>query len=402
MTFSKYITHKDVGATRSTKKGTALTLCITRRCLHTAGCYHSRLFTHKRPISHRCVTEASLNFLRTGSGGWYPQPALAMRKRPSAVLQKPEGRKVAAFGTVGMSNMLPQNQCHNVERVLTNHSAATITTNRYEYSGSFCDALLDYTASPACWTAITNYSLHAFEFEKKICRASFKKYFGQNLPSPGKLEMNFGLLDINPTHDSSRWKKKNKSTPKKMDLVTNTDPVVKPCKLDSLAVANLCFKSHYGCDNNSSFGWSVKQNHVYTQKAVITQKEAYGFSQPVRRKKMDKSLIHSGIQYMSSDWILEGLIQQIRNKRSVRAVMNAHIRDAEILFNSLRSACPVMGVRITASGRLGKKKKGMAQLQSLSIGKVPLGTFCRKVDYSQGFVITKFGLVGLKVWVAFR
>lgn len=253
-----------------------------------------------------------------------------------------------------------------------------ISTNVLE-NDRFRDALHDITASPACKTASSSDCLQAFEFEKKTCRAGFRKIFGHHLPSPGVLEMNFGLLDINPTHESSRWRKKNKSAPKQMasiNAIATNPELRKPNPL----TAHLCLKNTYADLRDSVSG---------------------GFASPAR-KTMCKSLLHSGVQLMSSDWILEGLVQQIQNKRSVRAVMYELIRDAEAVFNSLRSACPVLGVRIMASGRLGKTKKGMAKHLSLSIGKVPLGSFNQKVDYSQGFALTKYGAVGLKVWVAFR
>lgn len=242
------------------------------------------------------------------------------------------------------------------------------------YGGSLQTAALDYAAAPARFTAISNYALQALEFEKKVCRAGFRKNFGRYLPSPATLEMHLGLLDVNPSLNSSRWSKTNKSAPLKMAPLSATHDY------DSTrAYPTVCFKN-----------------------STVLKTRPIGLGRGSHHENMDKRLLHSGIQLMSADWILEGLTQQIQNQRSVRAVIHELIRDAEILLNSLRSTSPVMGVRITASGRLGKQKKGMAQLQSLSIGKVPLGTFSRKVDYSQGFALTKRGLVGLKVWVAFR
>jgi hypothetical protein len=243
-----------------------------------------------------------------------------------------------------------------------------LTANSSSYGHFLYTALQNYTAAPLCFSAISNHSYHSLEFEKKICRAGFKKSFGQNLPSPGALEMNFGILDVTPNVDSSRWKKKYKRDSMKveaLDAVESQNYVM----THSMA-AHLCFKT----------------------------REPQG-KHP--RLNNDKGFIHSGIQLLSASWVLEGLICQIKNKRSVRAVLNELIRDAEVLLKSVINA-PVVGVRITASGRLGKKKKGMAQQQSVSIGKVPLGTFSRKVDYCQGFVVTKLGMVGLKVWVAFR
>lgn len=267
----------------------------------------------------------------------------------------------------------------------------TLLQRLYVADGEFCNAVLDYTASPARFTSISNYSLQALEFEKKVCRAGFRNNFGQNLPSPGTLVMHFGLLDVNPTHNSSRWSAKaNRSAPIQMrwspGVLHHTDHVRKSSggRYSTVLTSGFCFKSHAAALSDC--------NYDRKPTAVVS----------IHHEKMDKRLIHSGIQLMSSDWILEGLTQQIQNRRSVRAVMHELIRDAEVLLNSLQSACPVLGVRISASGRLGKQKKGMAQRQSLSIGKVPLGTFNRKVDYSQGFALTKRGLVGLKVWVAFR
>ena len=237
----------------------------------------------------------------------------------------------------------------------------------------FLEALHDYTAAPLRQTTVLHHYLYALEFEKKICRTGFKKAFGQNLPSPGSLELNFGLLDVNPTIDSARWKKK-KTVLKKDNhhgVDFNNEPSKKLSKRQPL-IADLCFRG----------------------KEMPTKM--------INCSRRDKRFIVSGIQLMSSNWVLERLVDQIKNKRSVRAVMNEIIRDVDALMNHLLSACPVLGVRITASGRLGKKKKGMAQQQTLSIGKVPLGSFNKKVDYSQGFVVTKLGCVGLKVWVAFR
>lgn len=270
------------------------------------------------------------------------------------------------------TTLIQHNQRPHLAQMVKTIDNVIVTTNcSISDMQLFCTALHNYTAAPLRCTTITNHSLRALEFEKKICRAGFKKDFGQHLPSPGSLEMNYGLLDVSPVVDSTRWKKKNKRLQGKEigDGDFTNDPV-KILRIHDFLNTDLCFRMY---DPETGY-----------------------------RSSHDKRFLHSGIQLMSSDWVLERLVHQIRNKRSVRVVLNELIRDVEALFNNLLSACPVLGVRLTASGRLGKKKKGMSQQQTLSIGKVPLGTFSRKVDYSQGFVVTKFGLVGLKVWVAFR
>jgi ribosomal protein S3 len=50
------------------------------------------------------------------------------------------------------------------------------------------------------------------------------------------------------------------------------------------------------------------------------------------------------------------------------------------------------------SGRLSGRKQGMAKTVSKTIGVLPCG-LKQTVDYDQGFVTTKLGCLGIKVWV---
>ena len=70
-------------------------------------------------------------------------------------------------------------------------------------------------------------------------------------------------------------------------------------------------------------------------------------------------------------------------------------------MDKMGSECPIKGMRITITGRLGSRKKAMAQQISKCVGKVPLSTFRQNVDYRQGVLPTKFGLVGVKIWVCY-
>lgn len=103
---------------------------------------------------------------------------------------------------------------------------------------------------------------------------------------------------------------------------------------------------------------------------------------------------------LTAGWLHERVGTQLRAKRGARAVLNSVIAE---LNNDVRDGVggPVVGVRLTLSGRLGKQKKGMAQTISRSIGRVPLSSLRSKVELSQGFVITPLGCVGLKVWVCY-
>lgn len=153
------------------------------------------------------------------------------------------------------------------------------------------------------------------------------------------------------------------------------------------------------------------------QKAKIQTSFALFNKQPIldtlqwRRKKysklqksepLNKQLICCGIPILSANWILELIINQLQmQNRSVRSVINAQIRDVESLMTKLKSKCKIKGLHIIAKGRITKKKKAIAQKISRSIGTIPLGTFKQAIDYSQGIVSTKLGIIGLKVWVCY-
>ena len=101
-------------------------------------------------------------------------------------------------------------------------------------------------------------------------------------------------------------------------------------------------------------------------------------------------------------WILGRLIGQLSKKKIyARAAMNQQINNIRILMDKMGSECPIKGMRITITGRLGSRKKAMAQQISKCVGKVPLSTFRQNVDYRQGVLPTKFGLVGVKIWVCY-
>nr|YP_010003067.1 ribosomal protein S3 [Ulva sp. TM637]AZP40091.1 ribosomal protein S3 [Ulva sp. TM637] len=107
---------------------------------------------------------------------------------------------------------------------------------------------------------------------------------------------------------------------------------------------------------------------------------------------------------MCANWILNQIVQLLSNsdKKSPRPVVNQYINDIRILIRSMGSSCPVLGIRIAITGRLGSQKKAMAQQISKCVGKVPLSTLRQNVGYSQSFVRTRFGVIGVSVWVCYK
>ena len=103
-----------------------------------------------------------------------------------------------------------------------------------------------------------------------------------------------------------------------------------------------------------------------------------------------------------AEWILNRFINQLSKKKmNVRGALNQQINDIRVLMNQMGSECPIKGMRIKITGRLGSRKKAMAQQISKCVGKVPLSTFRERVDYAQEVLPTRFGLVGIKIWICY-
>lgn len=74
-------------------------------------------------------------------------------------------------------------------------------------------------------------------------------------------------------------------------------------------------------------------------------------------------------------------------------------RVASLIFK-LRRRCPNLeGFRIACSGRL--RGVEMAKTDVKKWGKTPASVFSQKLDYARFDVITKHGILGIKVWLCF-
>ena len=64
----------------------------------------------------------------------------------------------------------------------------------------------------------------------------------------------------------------------------------------------------------------------------------------------------------------------------------------------------IKGIRIACSGRVGgrSKKAQRSKTQSVKIGQTSLGVFSSKIDFASKSAFTRFGLIGVKVWVCYQ
>lgn len=80
----------------------------------------------------------------------------------------------------------------------------------------------------------------------------------------------------------------------------------------------------------------------------------------------------------------------IEKNKSVRAVMKK-------IIDKARQNKEVKGIKIRVSGRLGGANIHRSEM--LTWGRMPLSKFRAKIDYAFAEALTKYGIIGVKVWV---
>lgn len=219
------------------------------------------------------------------------------------------------------------------------------------------------------------------DFEKKLVRASFKKEFGLHLPGLAKVQMCSYFFD---------------------PCVSNFKPSTRSPKV--FAQGSDGTNQHSSGKLHKTRG-AVSDWHKQTLNSnrakhrVLKSKHGFELSLAGIYKPPQKQFLT--LNYLSASWVLEHIKTQFHHKRSARAIFNTTLNEVSLVMARLKSSCPIKGIRLSASGRLGKRKKAMAQQLSRSLGAVTLSGFKHKVDLSQDFVATPLGTVGLKVWICY-
>ena len=87
--------------------------------------------------------------------------------------------------------------------------------------------------------------------------------------------------------------------------------------------------------------------------------------------------------------VAENVAQQIEGRTGYRRAMK------KAIFTTMRAGAK--GIKISCSGRLGGAE--MARIVWFKEGRIPLHTLKADIDYGQKNAITKFGVIGVKVWI---
>jgi hypothetical protein len=69
-------------------------------------------------------------------------------------------------------------------------------------------------------------------------------------------------------------------------------------------------------------------------------------------------------------------------------------------LREFKSSSNLKGIRVNCSGRLGRAP--MAKTEWFKYGQVPLNTINSKLQYATSIASTKYGILGIKVWIYYR
>lgn len=106
-------------------------------------------------------------------------------------------------------------------------------------------------------------------------------------------------------------------------------------------------------------------------------------------KKVDIKIIEVRKPDLSAALQAENIAYQLEKRVSFRKAIG-------MVMDKIKAA-GATGVKIIVAGRLGGAE--IARRETFNFGSVPLSTFRSKIDFAKDVAKTKFGVVGVKVWI---
>ena len=111
--------------------------------------------------------------------------------------------------------------------------------------------------------------------------------------------------------------------------------------------------------------------------AQLTEKEVQINISEIKRPELDAALVGANIAHQ--------LIRKISYRRVVSKAIQATMRMG------------AQGIRVNVAGRLGGSE--IARSEKFADGRIPLHTIRADIDYALTEARTKYGIIGIKVWI---
>lgn len=107
------------------------------------------------------------------------------------------------------------------------------------------------------------------------------------------------------------------------------------------------------------------------------------------KKNVEVSVQEERSPELNSQLVAFSIAEQLEHRAHFKRVMK------KVSFTALKSGAK--GIKICCSGRLDGAE--IARTEWLRLGSVPLHTLRSKVDFATAEALTKYGLIGVKVWI---
>lgn len=103
------------------------------------------------------------------------------------------------------------------------------------------------------------------------------------------------------------------------------------------------------------------------------------------------------IAKQGANFLVQEIIYYLERKMPFRRIKTSLLRE-------IPQYKRIKGIRISCSGRVGgrSKKAQRSKTQSVKIGQTSLGVFSSKIDFACKSAKTRFGLIGVKVWICYQ
>jgi len=118
----------------------------------------------------------------------------------------------------------------------------------------------------------------------------------------------------------------------------------------------------------------------------------------LRYKRVTVGMVKTPNQTTDVQFIAVSIAEQLQNRKPFRAAIKKAIKDTKVDENGkILKKNLIKGIKIQLSGRLNGVE--MARTHWVRDGQVPLHTLKANIDYCSYPVPTRYGILGLKVWV---
>lgn len=258
-----------------------------------------------------------------------------------------------------------------------------------------------------------------FDFEKTVLRNSFKSEFQLNFPNVNKFQSShvfFNISDVKGPHNKSAFelgtplsstqrnsniiRRKNKFFLAPPAFARLPSEAKEPLPKQGYELRPPASKHSFVNRRCSLLLRSVLQQPYQQHKHELKQKQYHDKNTFTAPSQLTITQWNSA-ELISADMLMQSLKDQLKRSVNARSTINYMFRNTTAFIRNMGTRSPVIGMAVTATGRLGSKKKAMAQQISRSVGTVGCATFHQKIDYCQSVVSTRRGLVGLKIWVCY-